>query len=518
MMECRCQPRLPEAPVILRPGSGQARHIFYLHGFASSAQSKKAAYFAERLQPYGATLHCPDFNEPDFASLTMTRMLEQVEREIAGLPKGAIALIGSSLGGVVAIHAAGRLRDRIDRLVLLAPALMFGKDDHRFLGPERVARWRATGTLDVFHYAHGDRAAAGLRFLRGQPEVRRLRRRHPPADADFPGPAGRIGRLPGRGAVRRDAAERHPVAARRRPSADREPAADLGRHGAVSGADRLRAAIAIGALVAALADAAPPYVIVDLRTNRVVASSQPGSLDAPIAPGSVMKIATLVAALESGAITPKTAILCKRDVAIDGRRLPCSHPGSAPAAHAGGSARALVQLLLRDGGVAPPARCVRSRAGDARTSACGGRRLASARSARPRWREGDAASAARCSGAARARAVRAEAEARDARHGARGVARCGNLRHRGRAGGGGRRGAGENRHGAGDRRRLSRAGGRGRAASRPRLRHRARLAPGGAGVDAAALAAPLLRDVLRSRRVAASLRRTSGQAAGRESA
>ena len=132
------------------------RHVFYLHGFASSAQSKKAAYFAERLRAHGVGLRCPDFNEPDFASLTMTRMVEQVEREIAGLPEGTIALIGSSLGGVVAIHVAGRLRDRIDRLVLLAPALMFGKDEHRFLGPERVARWRAAGTLDVFHYAHGD--------------------------------------------------------------------------------------------------------------------------------------------------------------------------------------------------------------------------------------------------------------------------------------------------------------------------------------------------------------------------
>lgn len=131
------------------------RHVFYLHGFASSARSKKAAYFGERLRAHGLALRCPDFNEPDFASLTMTRMLEQLGGEIASLDPGPVALIGSSLGAVVAIHTAGRMPDRVDRLVLLAPALMFAKDGHHFLGPERVGRWHAVGTLDVFHFGYG---------------------------------------------------------------------------------------------------------------------------------------------------------------------------------------------------------------------------------------------------------------------------------------------------------------------------------------------------------------------------
>ena len=131
------------------------RHVYYLHGFASGAQSKKAAYFAERLQGHGVTLRTPDFNEPAFRSLTMTRMLDRLSADMHTLPAGPIALIGSSLGAVVAMHAAARHPERIDRLVLLAPALMFGKDGHAFLGPERVAGWRAAGTLDVFHYATG---------------------------------------------------------------------------------------------------------------------------------------------------------------------------------------------------------------------------------------------------------------------------------------------------------------------------------------------------------------------------
>lgn len=129
--------------------------IFYLHGFASSAKSTKAGWFAERLRGHGVVLQCPDFNEPDFATLTMTRMLDQVGRAIAGA-RGPVALMGSSLGGALAILAAARYGRRIDRLVLLAPAVMFAKPGHHLLPPERVDEWRRRGALPFFHYAHGE--------------------------------------------------------------------------------------------------------------------------------------------------------------------------------------------------------------------------------------------------------------------------------------------------------------------------------------------------------------------------
>jgi hypothetical protein len=131
-------------------------HVFYLHGFASSARSKKAAYFAEQFGARGVALRCPDFNEPDFATLTLSRMLDQLADEMATLGDAPVVLLGSSLGAVVAIHIAARQPARIARLVLLAPALMFGKDGHKFLGPDRLADWRARGTLDVMHFGYGD--------------------------------------------------------------------------------------------------------------------------------------------------------------------------------------------------------------------------------------------------------------------------------------------------------------------------------------------------------------------------
>ena len=133
-------------------------HIFYLHGFASSPRSTKAAMVAERLATHGLTLHCPDFNAPEFSTLTVTRMIDQTRQAIAALPPAPIVLIGSSLGGFVAVHVAALPPpvpgSRVERLVLLAPALDFGRSRLRHLGPEGLARWRETNRLDVFHYGY----------------------------------------------------------------------------------------------------------------------------------------------------------------------------------------------------------------------------------------------------------------------------------------------------------------------------------------------------------------------------
>jgi uncharacterized protein len=72
-------------------------HLFYLHGFASSPESGKAEYLRARLAPLGIPLHAPNFNEPDFSSLTVSRMLEQVSAAVAALPPGPVGLIASSL-------------------------------------------------------------------------------------------------------------------------------------------------------------------------------------------------------------------------------------------------------------------------------------------------------------------------------------------------------------------------------------------------------------------------------------
>ena len=138
------------------------QHVFYLHGFASSPTSTKVGYFTERLREHGIEVQCPDFNQPDFATLTLTRMLDQLGAALAAVDRatgGAVTLIGSSLGGTLAVLAAERFSSQLDRLVLLAPAVMFAKPGHHLLPPERIEEWRRRGALPFFHYAdHAERA------------------------------------------------------------------------------------------------------------------------------------------------------------------------------------------------------------------------------------------------------------------------------------------------------------------------------------------------------------------------
>ena len=136
----------------------QVEHVIYLHGFASSPASSKAQRFGRGLAAHGIGFTCPDLNEPAFETLTVTRMLAQTEVAIAAAGTGPIALVGSSLGAFVAVHAAARHvasgGGRVDRLVLLAPALDFGGNRLRQLGVHGVDEWRRRGSLPFYHHAH----------------------------------------------------------------------------------------------------------------------------------------------------------------------------------------------------------------------------------------------------------------------------------------------------------------------------------------------------------------------------
>ena len=114
-------------------------------------------FLAERFAAAGIRFLCPDFNQPAFSTLTVSRMLQQLETLIASLPPGEIVLMGSSLGGFVAVEAAarqaGEARHPISRLILLAPAVELEWDRWSEVGPGGIERWRSTGAVEVFHYA-----------------------------------------------------------------------------------------------------------------------------------------------------------------------------------------------------------------------------------------------------------------------------------------------------------------------------------------------------------------------------
>lgn len=158
------------------------RHVVYLHGFASSPESGKARRFAAACAERGIGFTCPDLNEPSFETLTVTRMLDQTRAAIDATGDAEVTLVGSSLGGYVAAHAAAHdTTGRVRRLVLLAPAFDFGGNRLRQLGEHGVDRWRAEGALEFFHYAHNQPRRVWFRLYEdaAQYDAHALRLAHP---------------------------------------------------------------------------------------------------------------------------------------------------------------------------------------------------------------------------------------------------------------------------------------------------------------------------------------------------
>jgi pimeloyl-ACP methyl ester carboxylesterase len=164
----------------MAPSQGDTA-VLYLHGFASSPWSSKAQYFSARFARRGIAFYCPDLNQPDFPTLTVSRMLQQTEAAINRLPAAHIVLMGSSLGGFVAVEAAARqtsgTEHPITHLILLAPAVELEWDRWSEVGPHGVDRWREAGDLEVFHYAQDAPARLNFGFYEDAERYHPARRR-----------------------------------------------------------------------------------------------------------------------------------------------------------------------------------------------------------------------------------------------------------------------------------------------------------------------------------------------------
>lgn len=84
---------------------------------------------------------------------------------------------------------------------------------------------------------------------------------------------------------------------------------------------------AAGALTAtAPVPAGVAYFVRDLHDPRDRLEARPDVLDAPVHPGSVLEVAALAAALESGALRADSSHVCRRAAIVNGRPLACAHP------------------------------------------------------------------------------------------------------------------------------------------------------------------------------------------------
>ena len=109
------------------PALAPVSHLLYLHGFRSSPRSTKARMVAERVarDHPRVTWCCPQLPPSPAAAWAL------IERSVAGWPRGAMGVIGSSLGGFYATRLAALTGCRA---VLLNPAVDPARDLARHIG------------------------------------------------------------------------------------------------------------------------------------------------------------------------------------------------------------------------------------------------------------------------------------------------------------------------------------------------------------------------------------------------
>ena len=135
----------------------------YLHGFASTPHSSKAQRLSDRFRSVGLPLTVPDLNQDDFAHLSLSRQLQQVEALLPP-PPSPVVVIGSSFGGLTAAWLGDR-HPQIERVVLLAPAFGFLNQWLARLGADQIQQWQQTRFLSVYHYGQQQHVPLHYEFI-----------------------------------------------------------------------------------------------------------------------------------------------------------------------------------------------------------------------------------------------------------------------------------------------------------------------------------------------------------------
>ncbi len=149
----------------------EKKTVVLVHGFASSGQSTKARYLKEQFKAFPQVgFHAVDFNPTpkDFEYVTTTGRISRLRQYVLDHDLGNISIIGSSYGGLIALHYAHRFGG-VEKMLLLAPGVTWLSGG---LSEKELERWKEAGAAPVFHNAFEgeipiryDLQVDGLRYL-----------------------------------------------------------------------------------------------------------------------------------------------------------------------------------------------------------------------------------------------------------------------------------------------------------------------------------------------------------------
>jgi len=139
--------------------------IIYLHGFASSPSSKKAAIFKNRFSQLSIPLIVPDLQEGNFQTLTISSQIRVVQKYIDCHAGRKFAIIGSSMGGYLAALLA-QLNSNVAAMYLMAPGFIFLERWKKTLIEMHPEPGQIPEYIDVFHYGYNKNVPMSANIFR----------------------------------------------------------------------------------------------------------------------------------------------------------------------------------------------------------------------------------------------------------------------------------------------------------------------------------------------------------------
>jgi alpha-beta hydrolase superfamily lysophospholipase len=132
--------------------------ILYLYGFASGPLSDKAQFFRKNFQLVPISLSIYDFipTPQAFTTMRCSNIISNLIKHIHTIFHDTqLVIIGSSFGGFLAMWYTYLYPEKVDKLILMAPALNFSADFISATLGTTHSEWKQKNTILVEHYRFG---------------------------------------------------------------------------------------------------------------------------------------------------------------------------------------------------------------------------------------------------------------------------------------------------------------------------------------------------------------------------
>ena len=130
-------------------------HIIYLYGFASGPLSDKAQFFKGKFELAGIPFQIYDYipTSQAFSTMSCSNLVNNLKGFINNhYPDDRLILMGSSFGGFISACFASMHPEKVDKLILIAPAIHFSAEFIATTLATTISQWQQDKATLVEHY------------------------------------------------------------------------------------------------------------------------------------------------------------------------------------------------------------------------------------------------------------------------------------------------------------------------------------------------------------------------------